>query len=519
MKLASAGFATMMSPGARASVWAPGRQRASARKPGPAGPDLSVPHFELVQPDLFTGSGGQPNCWADFDNDGDLDLFVGYKGDLPNRLYRYDGGTFREVAAELGLADLPDTRAAAWGDFNGDGHLDLYVGFTRRSGIPNKLYRNDGNGRHFTEVGHALGVDAVGETRQVSWIDYDNDGRTDLFVAFRDAPNMLFHNDGDRFINVAREMGIDDPRKTVGAVWFDMNEDGRLDLFVANQDGTLNGLFRNDGSRFVDVAHELKMDADGRPENFGSNGPSVIDYDNDGRLDLFVAGYGRNFLYRNDGGGRFTDVSGDAGVAGGEKATPSSWGDYDNDGRPDLYVSSYVDRPVNERDYLYHNDGNHFRDVLPPGFVKRGATHGIQWVDFDGDGALDIVMANNNPEGNLSLYRNLLPPERARRSVQVLVLDDKGHYTRAGSEVRIYAPGTRKVLGSRIVDTGSGYCSQNAMPVHFGLPSETRIDVEVTSLTRAGRKITRIAKVDPDKLPRRMLVVRIDAGGNRKTTQ
>ncbi|PYR17743.1 MAG: hypothetical protein DMF94_22645, partial [Acidobacteria bacterium] len=418
---------------------------------------------------------------------------------MDNRLYRYDGGTFREVAAELGLADLPDTRAAAWGDFNGDGHLDLYVGFTRRSGIPNKLYRNDGNGRHFTEVGHALGVDAVGETRQVSWIDYDNDGRTDLFVAFRDAPNMLFHNDGDRFINVAREMGIDDPRKTVGAVWFDMNEDGRLDLFVANrdapnmlfhndgdrfinvaremgiddprktvgavwfdmnedgrldlfvanQDGTLNGLFRNDGSRFVDVAHELKMDADGRPENFGSNGPSVIDYDNDGRLDLFVAGYGRNFLYRNDGGGRFTDVSGDAGVAGGEKATPSSWGDYDNDGRPDLYVSSYVDRPVNERDYLYHNDGNHFRDVLPPGFVKRGATHGIQWVDFDGDGALDIVMANNNPEGNLSLYRNLLPPERARRSVQVLVLDDKGHYTRAGSEVRIYAPGTRKVLGSR----------------------------------------------------------------------
>jgi len=358
----------------------------------------------------------------------------------------------------------------------------------------------------------------VGETRQVSWIDYDNDGKVDLFVAFRDAPNMLFHNDGDRFIDVAREMGVDDPRKTVGAVWFDMNEDGRLDLFVANQDGTLNGLFRNDGTRFVDVAHELRMDADGRPANFGSNGPSVIDYDNDGRLDLFVAGYGRNFLYHNDGGGKFTDVAAEAGVAGGDKATPSSWGDYDNDGRPDLYVSSYVDRPVNERDYLYHNEGSHFRDVLPPEFARRGATHGIQWVDFDGDGALDLAMANNNPEGHLSLYRNLLPPERARRSVQVLVLDGKGHHTRAGSEVRIYAPGTRKVLGSRIVDTGSGYCSQNAMPVHFGLSREARIDVEVTSLTRAGRKITRVAKVDPDKLPRRVLVVRIDADGNRKTT-
>jgi hypothetical protein len=172
---------------------------------------------------------------------------------------------------------------------------------------------------------------------------------------------------------------------------------------LGHQDGTLNGLFRNDGTRFVDVAHELRMDADGRPANFGSNGPSVIDYDNDGRLDLFVAGYGRNFLYRNDGGGTFTDVAAPVGVAGGDKATPSSWGDYDNDGHPDLYVSSYVDRPVNERDYLYHNEGGLFRDVLPSEFAKRGATHGIQWVDFDGDGALDLAIANNNPDGNLSL--------------------------------------------------------------------------------------------------------------------
>jgi hypothetical protein len=302
---------------------------------------------------------------------------------------------------------------------------------------------------------------------------------------------------------------VDDPRKTVGAVWFDINDDGRLDLFVANQDGNLNGLWRNEGSRFVDVAHELGMDADGRPATFGSNGPSVVDYDNDGRLDLFVAGYGRNFLFHNDGNGRFSEVAQAKGVAGGDKATPSAWGDYDNDGRPDLYVSSYVDKPVNEHDYLFHNDGAAFSDAMPDIVAKHGATHGVQWVDFDGDGALDLSLANNNPGGGHYLFRNTLARDRARHSIQVQVADSNGHYTRAGSEVRVYARGTRSLLGTRLVDTGGGYCSQSVMPVHVGLPREGKVDVEVTAMTKNGRKITRVANVDPNALAHRVLVVKV----------
>jgi FG-GAP-like repeat len=467
----------------------------------------TAPQFELVQPELFAVSGAQPNCWADYDGDGDLDLFVGFKDGVANRLYRNDRGTFVEVAAAAGVADLTDTRAAAWGSWSPDGRIDLYVGFTRRSGAANKLYRQEGG--RFVDIAHDAGVDVKGETRQVSWIDFDNDGRVDLFVAFRDAPNMLFHNGGTRFVDVAKDMGVDDPRKTVGAVWFDMNEDGRLDLFVANQDGTLNGLFRNDGSTFVDVARELGMDANGRPTNFGSNGPAVVDYDNDGRMDLFVAGYGRNFLYHNEGNGRFREVAEALGVAGGDKATPSAWGDYDNDGHPDLYVSSYVDTAINERDFIFHNDGSAFGSAMPEIVATHGATHGVQWVDFDGDGALDLALANNNPKGGHYLFRNKLAPAGARRSIQVLVVDERGHYTRAGSEVRVYAPGTRRVLGGRIVDTGGGYCSQSIVPVHLGLPSDGKVDVEVTTMGKNGRKVTRVANVDPNALPKRVLTVKV----------
>jgi hypothetical protein len=468
----------------------------------------SEPMFEIVQPELFSAPGAQPNAWADYDNDGDIDLFVGFRG-AADRLYRNDAGLFVDVASEVGLANTEETRVAAWGDFDRDGHLDIYIGFPASQETPNRLFRNEGNGVSFVDVAADFGVDLIGTTRQTSWIDYDNDGDVDLFVAMRDQVNRLFRNDDGVFSDVTEHSGIGDPRRTVGVAWFDMDMDGDLDAFVANQNGDHDGFFRNDDGRFVDVAPQLGMDSPNRPEDYGGVGPAVADYDNDGDLDLFVANYGPDAQWRNEGDGTFTEVA-DGTVLGRDfHSTVAAWGDFDNDGWADLYVASYLSTEPEAPDYLYKNLAGSFEIMPTEKLFPKGASHGVQWADFDGDGDLDIALANNNLEGSHLLYRSLLSEVDARRSVQVMVLDSDGRHTLAGAEVRVYSAGAGRLLGTRLVDTGGGYCSQNVMPVHVGLPHGTNIvNVEVTVLGRDGRYSTTIADINPDELSHRVLVVR-----------
>lgn len=468
---------------------------------------IQPPHFVPVQPELFSEGGTLVNAWADLGGDGDPDLFVGFNG-APNRLYRNDNGVMVEIAGSVGLAHARATRAAAWGDFDHDGDPDLLVGFAPGAGSVLQLLRNDAG--RFNDVTREAGLQAdSGAVRQLAWVDVDADGDLDLFVAFRDRPNSFFRNEGGRFADVAPRIGLADSRRSVGAVWFDYDEDADLDLYVGNMDGDANALFRNDGGRFTDVAGETGLAWGGRAPHERANGtvrPCAADVNGDGHLDLFTANYGPNGLFLNRGGGRFEDASQAWGVAIDARYDACSFADFDHDGNLDLYVNGTVTGGTAYRDYLFRNTGSGMEDVTPENVLPLRADHGVQWADFDQDGDEDLSLTG---EGMHSLLRNQLPDADARRSLRIRVVDGDGRATRAGAEVRLFEAGSGKPLGTRLVDSGSGYDAQSDLPVHFGLARLAPVDVEVV-FPAAGKRLTaRMRNVDPRKWQGRVVTVQV----------
>ena len=410
------------------------------------------PSFELVQPELFGAPGGNTNAWADIDNDGDLDYFVGFRG-RSSRLYRNDNGRFLELAV---LATrTSEVRSAAWGDFNADGHVDLYVGFAD-PGVSSQVFRNEGNGKRFVEVSEAIGLAIAGVSRQAAWIDYDGDGD--------------------------------------------------LDLFTANQEGDANGLYRQHRGTFEDVAAALGVAGTPRPKADGGVGPSLADFDGDGDFDLFVANYGPSALYRNDDGRVFVDVARERGIDLRGHAVTSAWGDLDNDGFPELYVANFLAGEPRYRDALFWNNRGTFVEMLPGPLLAHDATHGVRFVDFDQGGRLDLSLTNNDARGGgHPLWRNTAAVRG--RSIAIDVVDRSARRTRAGSEVRAYRTGTRQLLSTALVDSGSGYCSQSEMPVHLGIGDAWKgnIDIEIITLLGGARRVSLVRDVNPDQYRGRSL--------------
>ena len=362
-----------------------------------------------------------------------LGLHGDYPGDLPAeyRLEVADLGeespvAFRDAAAELGVAKRDRGRGAAWGDFDGDGDLDL---FSTGIQVPHSLYRNE-SGERFTDVTAAAGLDDPRGGWSATAVDYDNDGDLDLY-ATRDAwegkaPNSLYRNLGGlRFDDVGEDAGVGDPDDSFTAAWADVDNDGRVDLYVADGitgGGTANKLFLNRGGRFEDMADRFRVAHPGK-----SLGVAFGDYDRDGDVDLYVADVaGPNTLYRNESGSRFTDVTGTAGVAEPEEGGyVAFFADFDRDGAIDLFVSSmcyyeqFVESQVagravgRNRAHLYRNlGGGRFADVAPEAGISRNfGSMGAGIGDVDYDGLVDLYLANGGPvmprfEPNI-LYHNL----------------------------------------------------------------------------------------------------------------
>jgi hypothetical protein len=452
--------------------------------------------------------GALTSAWSDADGDGDLDLAVTY-ADGEVRLYRNDGDVFAEIGAQ---AHLPRTgvvvRGISWGDYDGDGDPDLFLGTADDAPSRNFLYRNDGRNT-FTEVAEALSVAKPGaDTRQANWIDYDRDGDLDLYVAERSGWSQLLRNDGDvPFADVTDDAGLGFPRRTVGACWFDPDQDGDLDLFLANQDADKDALYRNDGGRFVDIAPDAGIDQPGRRNGQGGVGCAPGDYDNDGDFDLFVAGYGRSHLYRNDGAQRYTDVAGELGLGADGHRVGAQWADDDNDGDLDLYVSAYDWDTDELRAELYRNGNGRFQNVLGHDGVLNRSQHNVQWADYDSDGDLDISLTDSRTGAGFghSLLRNDAGPDQRRRSLFVKLVDARGRDTRAGDEVRLLSA-DGQLLATRLVPTGDGYDAQGTQPVHFGLAGLEPVIVEAVFLTADGRKTLRV-DADPRKQGAKPLVL------------
>jgi hypothetical protein len=304
--------------------------------------------------------GGINLVQADYNNDGRPDLFVMRGGwELPIRnslLLNTGSGHFKDVTSDAGLLDVPHrTHSAAWADYDNDGWLDIFVGHEE---TPSKLFRGNGDGT-FRDVTRESGISVNAFTKAVAWGDYDRDGFADLYVSNYGQANVLYRNDGDgTFTDVTATAGVSGPIMSFTSWFFDYDNDGWEDLFVAGfvpsvteaakhylgerATGDTMRLYRNvEGRRFDDVTTAAGLDRVvlAMGANFG-------DLDNDGWLDFYLgtgapsyAALVPNLLFRNDEGRRFADVTTASGTGHLQKGHGVAFGDVDGDGDQDLYVN------------------------------------------------------------------------------------------------------------------------------------------------------------------------------------
>lgn len=471
---------------------------------------------------------------VDYDADGDIDVYVVGGDAEPNRLFQNQGdGTFVDVAADVGLDLVHKGSGPTFADIDNDGDLDLFIGAVE--GDPYYLLENQAGS--FVDVTVASGIQLVAlNTFSAAFGDYDRDGDLDLVLTHwgnlqRDDTETLWRNRGDGTFESASvgariaatliesadpaELQIRSPGSlkdnSFTPNFSDIDNDGDLDLLIAS-DFKTSQVFGNNGDGSFTRRTERAVIKDQ-----AGMGAAVADFDNDGDMDWFVTsiykvnegtneliGFG-NRLYANDGAGEFTDVTDTAGVANGGWAWASCFADFDNDGNLDIvHVNGWREessRPENNyvedqiRLFRSEGDGTFNEQAGASGMTDRGQGRGLACFDADRDGDLDVLVSNND-DRQLVFYRNDTSTSNHYLGVNLVGFG-------VGARVTV-AAGNRSQV--REVRAGSNFVSQNPTEVHFGLGSATGADVTVdwldgTQTTLTDVTVDQLLTIDKSGLP------------------
>ncbi|MCY4059986.1 MAG: CRTAC1 family protein [Gammaproteobacteria bacterium] len=413
--------------------------------------------------------GGLNISQADYDNDGFPDVLVlrgawlQGLGDHPNSLLRNNGdGAFEDVTEAAGLLSYHPTQAAAWADYDNDGHTDLFIGneSTGSHIHPCELYRNNGDGT-FSNLAAALGLARAGYVKGVAWGDVDNDGDPDLYLSRMDAGNLLYRNDGPgpsagesaegeppwRFVEVSRQAGVGEPGKSFATWFWDYDNDGWQDLFVAGY--SLNPDFS--GSLEEAVKAFLGLPHQGESSR----------------------------LFRNNGDGTFRDVSREAGLEGALLTMGANFGDLDNDGFLDCYLGTGEPdlRTLIPNQMFRNHRGKVFQNVTTSGgFGHLQKGHGVSFGDIDNDGDQDIYTVMGGWYSG-DVYQNLLflNPGHGNRWITLLLEGVKTNRMALGARIKVTVEteeGDREIHST--VSTGGSF-GASSLQQEIGLGRATGI--------------------------------------------
>lgn len=460
-------------------------------------------------------SAGAGAVWFDYNNDGLLDLYVVSgrqlgKGMHPyplrkppeslphNHLFRNNGnGTFTDVTEQAHVGGDLFSMAAIAADYDNDGNVDLLVtGYGRVI-----LYRNRGDGT-FEDVTEKTGLRIPGWSIGAAWLDYDRDGCLDLFVGryvkfdpeyrsyyapdnypgpldYEPETDVLLHNNcNGTFTDVSEKSGIARFKgRAMGVTAADFDLDGYPDIYVAN-DKTENFLFHNErNGTFKEIALSAGVAYGQNGENVSAMGPVFLDFDHDGRVDLWVSDSKYNRLMKNIGQFQFEDVTERAGIAQ-LAAQYVSWGvgvhDFDNDGRDDIFiVHGGLTHMIPQEHSLFRNLGDwKFEDVsrsAGPFFDVKSVGRGAAFADYDNDGRIDAFILNLGSPA--FLLRNV--SQGSNHWISVKLVGHKSNRDGVGAQVEVLAGGNRQ-RHERVA--GSGYLSQDDPRIHFGLGTAAKVD-------------------------------------------